>query len=502
MGLKSFLAKPFANKIARDIRRWSTDGVGAQRKVYQQLMQKGQRTAFGRDHKLQNGLPYEAFREQVPIRDYEALKPYVERIKAGESDVLWPGKPKYFAKTSGTTSGIKYIPLTKDSMPNHFGSARNALFNYYAQTGKGKFLDGKMIFLSGSPELEEAGGIPTGRLSGIVNHEVPSWLRTNQLPSYETNCIEDWEEKLERIIDETIHADMRLISGIPPWVQMYYERLLERTGKSTVREVFPNYFMFVYGGVNFEPYRGVLEQLVGGRIDSVETYPASEGFIAFQDSQTEEGLLLNVDSGIFFEFVPLDEIHNDHPRRLWLEEVELGVNYVLLINNNAGLWGYNIGDTVQFVSKSPYRLIVSGRVKHFISAFGEHVIGKEVERAMNAAAAALGAKVVEFTVAPQVNPPEGGTPYHEWLVEFDEVPSDLQAFARRLDEEMVQQNIYYEDLISGGILRPLVIRPLQRDAFRQYMKAQGKLGGQNKVPRLSNDRKIADGLREWMVAYS
>ncbi|MCR9099018.1 MAG: GH3 auxin-responsive promoter family protein [bacterium] len=497
MGFKSFLLKPFAKKIARDIDRWSADAVGAQRKVYQQLLAKGQHTRFGRDHQLKAEMSYEAFRDQVPVRDYEALKPYVERIKKGEKDVLWPGLPKYFAKTSGTTSGVKYIPLTRDSMPNHFGSARNALFNYYARTGNGRFLDGKMIFLSGSPELEEVGGIPTGRLSGIVNHEVPGWLRTNQLPSYKTNCIEEWEEKLERIIDETMQADMRLISGIPPWVQMYYERLLERTGKRTVKEVFPNYSMFVYGGVNFEPYRAALENLVGERIDSVETYPASEGFIAFQDSQTEPGLLLNAYSGIFFEFIPLDEIHNDHPRRLWLDEVEIGVNYVLLINNNAGLWGYNIGDTVQFVSKDPYRLVVSGRVKHYISAFGEHVIGKEVEEAMNAAAARHKVRVVEYTVAPQVSPPEGGTPYHEWFVEFQEAPQDPEQFAADLDREMVQQNIYYQDLIDGNILRPLKIQVMQKDAFRNYMKTQGKLGGQNKVPRLSNDRKIADLLSPW-----
>nr|HQU60995.1 GH3 auxin-responsive promoter family protein [Saprospiraceae bacterium] len=405
----------------------------------------------------------------------------------------------YFAKTSGTTSGVKYIPLTKDSMPNHFDSARNALFNYYARTGNGSFLDGKMIFLSGSPELDEVGGIPTGRLSGIVNHEVPAWLRTNQLPSYATNCIEEWEEKLERVVDETLQADMRLISGIPPWVQMYYERLLERSGKKTVRELFPNYSVFVYGGVNFEPYRDKLEELVGRRIDSVETYPASEGFIAFQDSQEEKGLLLNADSGIFFEFIPVEEIHQDNPTRLSLKEVELGVNYALIINNNAGLWGYNIGDTVSFVSKAPYRLLVTGRVKHFISAFGEHVIGKEVEEAMLAAAKRHNIKIVEFTVAPQVSPPEGGLPYHEWFVEFDEAPRNLEAFAAEVDQEMVKQNIYYEDLITGNILRPLVLRPMKPDAFREYMKTQGKLGGQNKVPRLSNDRKIAEALQGWVV---
>lgn len=497
MGFRSFLLKPFANKIARDIDRWAANAVAAQEKVFHNLIQAGRRTAFGKDHGFDEVNGYEAFREQIPVRDYEGLKGYIERIKKGESDVLWKGRPKYFAKTSGTTSGVKYIPLTKDSLPNHFGTARNALFNYYARTGNGSFLDGKMIFLSGSPELEEVGGIPTGRLSGIVNHQVPSWLRTNQMPSYQTNCIEEWEEKVEAIVDETLGEDMRLISGIPPWVQMYYERLLDRSGKKTIREIFPNYSVFVYGGVNFEPYRDKLEELVGQRIDSVETYPASEGFIAFQDRQDEPGLLLNADSGIFFEFIPLEEVHNDNPTRLWLKDVEPGVNYAVIINNNAGLWGYNLGDTVEFVSLGPPRLKVTGRIKHFISAFGEHVIGKEVEEAMLAAAKRHGVSIVEFTVAPQVNPPEGGAPYHEWFVEFGHPPAELPAFAADVDREMVKQNIYYEDLIEGGILQPLKIRPMQAGAFREYMKTQGKLGGQNKVPRLSNGREIAEALERW-----
>lgn len=458
------------------------------------MVKEGSRTAFGREHSFDKIGSYNAFRAQVPLRDYEALRPWIERIKLGERDVLWPGLPKYFAKTSGTTSGVKYIPLTLDSMPNHFGTARNALFNYAARTGNFDFVDGKVIFLSGSPELDTVGGIPAGRLSGIVNHEVPAWLRTNQLPSYPTNCIEDWEQKLEAIVNETLGQDMRLISGIPPWVQMYYERLLERSGKRFIKDIFPNFKVFVYGGVNFEPYRAGLESLVGNRLDSVETYPASEGFIAFQDSQTEPGLLLNAASGIFFEFVPVEEVFNENPTRLSLRNVEIGVNYALIINNNAGLWGYSIGDTVEFVSLDPYRLIVTGRVKHFISAFGEHVIGKEVDAAMLAASKAAGVGIVEFTVAPQVAPPEGGLPYHEWFVEFDQQPNDLEHFAQLLDAEMVRQNIYYEDLIKGNILRPLKIVPLPRDAFRQYMKSQGKLGGQNKVPRLANDRKLVEGL--------
>lgn len=494
MKIKSLLLKPVARQIARNIERWSADAPAAQELVFQKLVKKGSRTAFGREHSFDKIGSYNAFRAQVPLRDYEALRPWIERIKLGERDVLWPGLPKYFAKTSGTTSGVKYIPLTRDSMPNHFGTARNALFNYAARTGNFDFVDGKVIFLSGSPELDTVGGIPAGRLSGIVNHEVPAWLRTNQLPSYPTNCIEDWEQKLEAIVDETLGQDMRLISGIPPWVQMYYERLLERSGKRFIKDIFPNFKVFVYGGVNFEPYRAGLESLVGNRLDSVETYPASEGFIAFQDSQTEPGLLLNAASGIFFEFVPVEEVFNENPTRLSLRNVEIGVNYALIINNNAGLWGYSIGDTVEFVSLNPYRLIVTGRVKHFISAFGEHVIGKEVDAAMLAASKAAGVGIVEFTVAPQVAPPEGGLPYHEWFVEFDQQPNDLEHFAQLLDAEMVRQNIYYEDLIKGNILRPLKIVPLPRDAFRQYMKSQGKLGGQNKVPRLANDRKLVEGL--------
>ncbi|MBX2892747.1 MAG: GH3 auxin-responsive promoter family protein [Saprospiraceae bacterium] len=503
MGFRSAIIRPFANHIARSIDRWSADAVARQEKIFQHLIARATQTAFGRAHRFSDIRTYEEFKQAVPVRDYEDLKPYIEKIKAGEKDVLWSGRPAYFAKTSGTTSGVKYIPMSKESTPLHFGTARNASFNYFARTGNGRWLDGKMIFLSGSPELETVGDIPTGRLSGISNHLVPGWLRTNQLPSWQTNCIEDWEEKLERIVDETVHADMRLISGIPPWVQMYYERLLARTGKSTVKEIFPNYSLFVYGGVNFEPYRAKLEALVGGPVDSVETYPASEGFIAFQDTfahratsdaSAPTGLLLNADAGMFFEFVPADEIFKENPTRIWLKDVEIGNNYALVLNTNAGLWGYNIGDTVQFVSKDPYRIIVSGRVKHFISAFGEHVIGKEVEEALLPVANAADIRIVEFTVAPQVNPPEGGLPYHEWFVEFDNQPADLAAFAADVDLRMRAQNIYYDDLITGGVLRPLKITPLRRDTFRAYMKSQGKLGGQNKVPRLANDRKIASVL--------
>jgi hypothetical protein len=493
MGIRSLLAKPFAAYIHQQTFEWSSKPSFYQQKVFQALLESGKSTLFGRDHGFADIHKYEDFKRQVPIRDYEDLKPYVEKVLQGEEDILWKGKPAYFAKTSGTTSGTKYIPISKESIPNHINSARNALLSYVHETGKAHFLDGGLIFLSGSPELDEKAGIKTGRLSGIVNHHVPQYLRTNQKPSYHTNCIEDWEAKLDKIIEETLPENMTLISGIPPWAQMYFDRIVEKTGRK-IKDVFPNFSMFVYGGVNFEPYRAKLFDTIGKKIDSIETYPASEGFIAYQDSQQHEGLLLLLNSGIFFEFVPAEEYFNENPTRLSIEEVELGKNYALIINNNAGLWGYSIGDTVKFVSKNPYRLVVSGRIKHFISAFGEHVIGEEVEKAMKFAMQKFPeVGLVEFTVAPYVTPPQG-MPHHQWLIEFAEPPHNLEAFALELDEQLRKLNVYYDDLIMGNILTKLKITSLQKNAFIEYMKSLGKLGGQNKVPRLSNDRKIAEEL--------
>lgn len=483
--------------MAGEQRKWSLNPVETQQRVFEQIVLKASDTAFGQDHGFENIRSHEDFVKQVPVQDYEGLRPYIDRLVKGESDVVWPGKPAYFAKTSGTTSGVKYIPITKDSIPNHINSARNALLSYVAETGKSRFLDGKLIFLSGSPETKKTAGVNTGRLSGIVNHHVPSYLRGNQMPSYETNCIEDWEEKVDAIVEETINEPMSLISGIPPWVQMYFDRIREKTGK-LIKDVFPDFEMFVYGGVNFEPYRQKLFETIGKKVDSIELYPASEGFIAYQDSQVEEGLLLLLKSGIFYEFIPADEYFNENPTRLSIGEVELGVNYALVINSNAGLWGYSIGDTVKFVSKNPYRLIVSGRIKHFISAFGEHVIGEEVEKAMkHAVSRHPETELVEFTVAPQVSPNEG-LPLHEWYVEFATEPTDLEGFEKDLNLQLQKLNTYYDDLITGSILKNLEVRSLKRDAFRNYMKSQGKLGGQNKVPRLSNDRKIADELMHYL----
>lgn len=497
MNLKSLLAKPFAQYIYKQIQKNKQTAVHDQEEIFRHLVKSARNTVFGRDHGFDQVTSYEEFKKRVPIRDYEQFKPYIEQIKQGKENVLWKGKPIYFAKTSGTTSGVKYIPITKDSIPNHINTARNALLCYMAESGNYDFASGKMIFLSGSPELERVADIPTGRLSGIVNHHVPKYLRGNQLPSYETNCIEDWETKLDRIVEETRHQNMTLISGIPPWMQMYFDRLIEKSGQK-IADLFPNFSVMVYGGVNFEPYRAKLFDTIGKKIDSIETFPASEGFFAFQDSQKEKGLLLNTCSGIFFEFVPASEIFNENPTRLPLRDVKLGENYALIINNNAGLWGYNIGDTVKFISTNPYRLVVSGRTKHYISAFGEHVIGEEVEHALMKAAGEESLHITEFTVAPYVAQGDGKS-YHEWFIEFENMPANLEQFRLKVDNNLREKNVYYDDLITGNILDTLQIRPVRKNGFIDYMKSIGKLGGQNKVPRLSNDRKIAEALQPYLV---
>ncbi len=498
MKIKSLLARPYASIVYTKVRKGMATAVADQQAVLQYLLKNGAMTVFGKDHNLSEVKTYEDFKKAVPIRDYEAFIPYIEKIKKGDQNVLWKGRPIYFAKTSGTTSGVKYIPISKESMPNHINGARNALLCYMAESGNTSFADGKMIFLSGSPEMERVGGIPTGRLSGIVNHYVPRYLRGNQMPTYETNCIEDWEVKLDKIVKETMSENMTLISGIPPWMQMYFEWLSARNEGKKIKDLFPKLQVIVHGGVNFEPYKARLLDSLGGHVDMIETFPASEGFFAFQDQIGGEGLLLNTNAGMFYEFIPVSDIHKENPTRLSLGEVKTGENYALILNTDAGLWGYSIGDTVRFVSTNPYRLVVTGRIKHFISAFGEHVIGEEVEYAIMNAAKEYGAHVTEFTIAPAIQVTEG-LPYHEWFVEFETQPSDMEAFALTVDKHLRAKNIYYEDLISGGILQPLKIRLMKKNAFIEYMKSIGKLGGQNKVPRLGNDRKIADALKPWVL---
>tara|TARA_R110001592_G_scaffold63268_2_gene193657 strand:+ start:1121 stop:2620 length:1500 start_codon:yes stop_codon:yes gene_type:complete len=499
MSIKAALSIPYAKFVCNKIAKWSSNPIVTQQAVFNDLITQGKNTFFGKDHNFNGITNYETFKKNVPVKDYEDLKPYIEKIKAGEENVLWPGLPNYFSKTSGTTSGAKYIPNTVESLNEQIKAAKNAILCYINETKKTDFVDGKMIFLQGSPELDNKLKVPVGRLSGIVAHHVPKYLQKNRLPSYPTNCIEDWETKIDAIIKETVNEKMTLISGIPPWVQMYFDKLIETTGKKDIKSIFPHFSLFIYGGVNFEPYRAKFESTIGKHIDSIETYPASEGFIAFQDSQKEEGLLLNINAGIFFEFIPAYEYFNENPTRISLKDVELNKNYALILNTNAGLWGYSIGDTVKFVSLNPYRIVVSGRIKHFTSAFGEHVIGEEVDYALQKATDELKIEVNEYHVAPQVNPPEGGIAYHEWFIEFTSENIDLNTFANKIDIILQNKNSYYKDLRVGEMLSELKITPLKPNAFNDYMKSIGKLGGQNKLPRLANDRKIADELSPFKI---
>ena len=499
MSLKAIAAKVFARYIYDKTQKWVNNPIQTQQNVFGNLLQKASNTKFGKDHDFKTISSFEDFAKHVPIRDYEELRPYVEQVVEGEQDILWPGKPVYFAKTSGTTSGAKYIPITKESIKYQIEASRNAMLTYIHETGNASFVDGKMIFLQGSPELQEKNGVKLGRLSGIAAHYIPNYLQKNRLPSWKTNCIDDWETKVNAIVDETQNEDMTVIAGIPSWVQMYFEKLQEKTNRN-IGDLFKNFNLFIYGGVNYEPYRKKFEKLIGRKVASIELFPASEGFFAYQNSQEDKGLLLLLNSGIFYEFVKADEFFSESRKRITLKDVVIGIDYVMIISTNAGLWAYNLGDTVRFTSLEPFKIIVSGRIKHFISAFGEHVIAKEVEEAMQIATEKTGARVNEFTVAPQITPANNELPFHEWLVEFETLPEDMLVFAEILDKAMQLQNSYYDDLISGKILQTLKITPIKIGGFRDYMKAIGKLGGQNKVQRLANDRKVAEKLEDYRLA--
>lgn len=491
--LKKNAALIWAKKHVQKAEEFKKNSEKNQEELLLSLVNTAKKTLFGRTYDFENIKSVKDFQEKVPVADYEDLKPYIEKVKRGQRDILWTETPEYFAKTSGTTSGSKYIPISKEGMPFQVKGAQSALFHYIAKKNNADFVGGKMIFLQGSPELEEVFGVKTGRLSGIVAHHIPNYLQKNRLPSWETNLIDDWEAKVDKIVEETEKENMTLISGIPPWLIMYFEKLIEKNGKK-IKQLFPNLQLIVTGGVNYEPYREKMEELLGGKVDIVQTFPASEGFFAFQDDYTKEGLLLLTNHGIFYEFIPLEQYGKPNAQRLTLKDIELNKDYALILTTNSGLWAYSIGDVVRFIDKNPHRILVSGRTKHFTSAFGEHVIAFEVEEAIKATVEKFPAQVTEFHLAPEVNPEEG-LPYHEWFIEFEKEPENLDVFKNELDDQLRKRNTYYDDLISGNILQKLHISKLQKNAFQEYAKSEGKLGGQNKIPRLANDRKIADLLK-------
>ena len=491
------IAKSFASYIISKNQFWITNPIQAQSKTLKNLINNGKNTLFGQQHFFKEIKGYDDFKDSIPIRDYEKFKIYIDRIIKGESDVIWPGKPVYFSKTSGTTSGIKNIPIFKNAIKTHINSARDSILQYILNSGDTSFIKGKQIFIQGSPLLKTKKGIKIGRLSGIVAHHVPFYMKSSRMPSWDVNCIEDWEEKINAIVDETMNQNMTLISGIPPWVQMYFEKIIEKSGQK-VGNVFENFSLFIYGGVSFKPYKKIFDELIGRKVNSIQVYPASEGFFAFQDQMDNESMLLILNNHIYYEFIETKDLSLGKNNYIPLSEVKVGKNYALIISTSSGLWRYNIGDTIQFTEIKPFRIIVTGRIKHFISAFGEHVIAKEVETAIREASSKLKSRIREFTVAPQVAP-EVGLPFHEWFIEFEQINDNLEEIECIIDNIMQRQNIYYKDLIQGKILSPLRITKIKKGGFNNYMKSIGKLGGQNKVPHLSNDRKIVNQLKNQII---
>ena len=498
--LASFILKIIAKIAKRKIYGWANNPIKTQKSQLKFILEKAKNTKFGIDHNFSKISGYKDFKSRVPIRDYEDLKEYIELIKLGAANILWPGKPIYFAVTSGTTSGAKYIPITKQSIKNHLSGPKNALLLYIAETGKTKFIEGKYIFIQGSPLLTKTSGILTGRLSGISAHHVPFYMKKNMLPKWETNIINNWEEKVDNIVKETIEEDMTIISGIPSWIQMYFEKIVEKTNKK-LSAVFPNFNLLVYGGVSFNPYKKRFNNLIGKEIDSIELFPASEGFFAFQDKQNHNDLLLILNSGIFYEFIEEEDFQKNEHKRISLSQVEKNKNYVMIISTSAGLWGYNTGDTVKFTNLKPYKIIVTGRINQSLSAFGEHVILKEVELSVEKAVYKTGLMVKEFTVAPKfkskISPAR-----HEWFIEFENSLVDTKVFAKELDIELRNQNKYYRDLVEGKIIAKPEIRKIVKDGFKKYMKSVGKLGGQNKIPKISSNRKIVDQLNKLNLVVS
>jgi len=497
MALSSFILKILAQKQYKKSSLMQASAIKDQSVVLKTILKRGARSLFARDLNLSKKTTYHKFKQNTPITDYEYIKPYVRKISEGKKNVLTQGAPAYFAITSGTTSGTKYIPLTKEMMSFQTQAIKELLLLYAYQANSYIISNVGMMFIQGSPELKYFNQIPYAKLSGIAARHIPFFLKKNRYPSMKTNCISNWSEKISKIVEETHNKDMSIIGGIPPWVLTYFESLLNYTNKKNVLDVFPNLKLYIHGGTCFDSYRDSFLNFCGN-IDTLEVYPASEGFFAYQNILQEQGLLLLTNHGVFYEFIKLEDYKKGGRGRICLEDVVKDVDYVMIVSTIAGLWAYNTGDTVRFVSTKPYKILFSGRESQFCSAFGEHVIEKEVQLALKKTIELVGGSVAEFSVCPCVlERPK--LSHHIWFVEFIKKPSNLNLFTKTLNEELENQNIYYKDLIVSGVIGPLKVFCVKKGGFNEYMKSIGKFGGQNKCPHLSNDTKIGDFLTNGYV---
>ncbi len=491
MFLPSFLLKILAKKNFKKCSLDSNFTLSNQQKVFKQIVLNGSRSSFAKDFGISKSMSYNKFINRVPLLSYEDFKKYINRISLGEKNILTSGTPSYFAITSGTTSGTKYIPLTKEMMNMQTRAIKELLLLYAYQKNYYNIVGAGMMFIQGSPSLRRFNNMPYGKLSGIAAHHVPFYLKKNRFPSMETNQITPWGEKIKLIAKETINKDMHIIGGIPPWVITYFKELLSLARCERVKDVFPNLQVYIHGGTSFESYKKNFFKLCGS-VDTLEVYPASEGFFAYQDVIEDKALKLLTNHGVFYEFVSLDDYNAGlEQNRVPVEGVDLNIDYVMIVTTIAGLWSYNTGDTVRFVSKNPYKILFSGRASQFCSTFGEHVIEKEVLSSLEEAVLCFGGVVVEFTVAPYIS---DSTSCHQWFVEFSVTPNSISSFRKKLCETMRRQNPYYKDLVDSGVIKTLELKPVKSGGFAAYMKSIGKFGGQNKCPHLTNNRSIADFL--------
>jgi hypothetical protein len=495
------LLSPAISRLARlrvwRIEHWMSNPVAVQFELLQDLLASGQYTEIGRKYGFENIYTIESFKKAVPIHEYDDLKPYIERCMQGEQNLLWNTPTNWFAKSSGTTSEkSKFIPISEESLEeSHFQGAKDVLTLYYNFNPDSDLLTGKGLVIGGSHQVskinEEA---QYGDLSAVLMQNTPFWGHWLRTPELSIALLDEWETKIEKLAETTIIENVTSISGVPTWTLVLIKRILEITGKQYLKEVWPNLELYIHGGVSFTPYREQFEKLIGAPINYIDLYNASEGFFAAQNNPSEEGMLLFLQHGIFYEFMPVEEYGKEKPLTLQLGEVETGKNYAVVISSNGGLWRYLIGDTIQFTSLAPYKIKVSGRIKHFINAFGEEVIVDNSDRAIAVASEKTGAIVKDYTAAP-IYFSENGNGSHEWLIEFESEPSDLRLFTFELDNALKNVNSDYEAKRHKDIaLRMPVVHSLKKGVFDEWLRSKGKLGGQHKVPRLSNDRKFLEEI--------
>ncbi|HYE53251.1 MAG TPA: GH3 auxin-responsive promoter family protein [Chitinophagaceae bacterium] len=500
------ILSPAISTLAR-MRMWRIEGwiehpVQAQREVLQDLVTSAQYTEFGRKYNFSKLFTVKEFKQAVPIHEYDDLKPYIQRIMEGEQNVLWNTPVYWFAKSSGTTSDkSKFIPVSDESLQDcHYKAAKDVLALYYNYHPDSELLTGKGLVIGGSHNIHQVNeDTHYGDLSAVLLQNTPFWSQWIRTPELSIALMDEWETKIERLAETTIPETVTSISGVPTWTLVLIKRILEITGKNTLSEVWPSLELYMHGGVSFTPYREQFQKLIGKPINYLEMYNASEGFFAAQDNPNEDGMLLFTDHGIFMEFMPLEEYGKPQPQTIGLPHVEIGKHYALIISTNGGLWRYMVGDTIQFTSLSPYRIKVSGRLKHYINAFGEEVMVDNTDKAIAIACERTGAIVNDYTAAPvYFSDDQNGA--HEWLIEFEKDPSSLDHFVYELDAALQSINSDYEAKRHKDIaLRMPIVHKLQKGIFNTWLKSKGKLGGQHKVPRLSNERTFLEEIIRYNV---